>query len=235
MKKVSSIILVMVLLILPIMSFSSCEKEEIITTVGTIEYVKSKNDSRYIYIRPLEQSENALWIPIRVSASIGEESGGAELSVGSVVKVVYNITKDENMPMFAYNAVSIGSADVALENKSPLRLTKGYNYANIANEGTRDFGEIVHVAKIDSPINGYLIYLDNTRVHNDGLTVYFIDGGAIEHNANAVFPNTEIRGRIESFETGYKIAVYGLDQYPFSNLTVQSVGYVTMYNPDYHW
>lgn len=244
MKKINSIVLALVLLILSIMSLCSCEKKELITTVGVVEYVKSR-ENHYVYLRPFEQGDNGVWIPIIVNKKTETTStfntdlkNMPELAIGSVVEVVYNVAAPKDLPSFGYEAVSMHSVDkpeMSGKQKSPLHLAEGYSHPD-GEIGPVDFGTVVHVSKIETPINGYLIYLEDAK-YDDGqrLTMYFLDGEVIERDSSITFKSEEIKGLIESFETGYKIAVFGMKQYPFENLNAKSVLYVDVYDPSYHW
>ena len=238
MKKTSIVVLILVLLIVPMLSLHSCEKEEVITTVGVVEYVKSGN-IHSIYLRPLDHDKNSIWIPINVSEDTEtistfnkDLSKMPELSVGSIIEVTYKISEPNDKLLFGYNAISVKSSSKTAmtdSQETPLRLTEGYHYTNDALGGTNS-GTVVHVARIETPASGYLIYLEDALVANGKLAVYFIDDEAAQHDKRTVFLDNEIKNKIQKFETGYKITVVGSTQQPFGAIDIESVLYVSMYN-----
>ena len=257
MRKIISILLILALLFISMFSLGSCEKKEIMTTVGVIEYVKTYW-YHCVYIRPMDQDDNGIWIPIKVTKKTKTDSpfnidtsSMPELAVGSVVEVVYDATlpkteiwvqikniiynrKTTDIPLDSYNAISVklaSSTEKVEKQKTPLKLTEGYEYAPEANEGDCDKGTVVHVAKIDDPISGYLIYLDdNTFDYNCVLTVYFIDSEAFEDENSRMFMTEEIKRRIESFEIGYKIKVWQSATSPFKQVGIHSAQSVDIYD-----
>ena len=248
MKKVSSIILVMVLLILPILSFSSCEKEELMTIVGEIKYVKTLNE-HCLYIKPIDQSDDGVWVPIIVSKETQTKSSFSknlsdmpELAVGTIVEVVYNasLPKADSAYIHKFNAKSLKIVDDAytVEKQSlPFKLTDGYEYKMHKTVGRRDFGTVLHVAKITEPANGYIIYLEDNRMdNNQALTMYWLDGNALYRtDSERISITDELRDRITSGKTGYVIAICGLEHYPFDSIDIQSILGVSYYDPNYHW
>ena len=248
MKKVSSIILVMVLLILPIMSFSSCEKEELMTIVGEIKYVKTCNE-HCLYIKPIDQSDDGIWIPIIVSRETQTKSSFStnlsdmpELAVGTIVEVIYNasLPKANDAYVHKFNAKSLKVVDdayTAEKQSLPFKLTNGYEYTMHKTVGKRDFGMVLHVARITEPANGYIIYLEDNRMDNNQvLTMYWLDEDALYRtDSERISITDELRDRITSGETGYVIAICGLEHYPFDSIDIQSVLGVSYYDPNYHW
>lgn len=246
MKKLLSLFTALVLLIISMLGLVSCNNTEKMTVVGEISYIKSLN-SHCVYIRPLEQGSNGVWIPVEITENTSTPSDFSnvasdmpELAIGTIVEVVYNVSeeKNESAKSSAYKAISlkvVSDADMHSKQDSPLKLSKGYEYTTDANDGNRDFGTVVHVAKLEAPISGYLIYLDNNRTSdNQTLTIYWVDEKLLKEDGLHHIGD-EVKALIESGATGYEIAVLGLSLYPFEKMNIQSITYIDFYDPNCHW
>lgn len=248
MKKVSSIILVLifVILLVPILSLYSCDESKYHhTVVGEVEFVCSWFDYHTVYVRPMDQEDHGIWIPLKVSGETHTVSEFSidlkempELAVGTVVEVKYSIKspREKDALLSEYEAVSVKVFDnsFVVENQYvPFKLTDGYEYSWSANTGTRDKGTVAHIAKLDAPISGYIIYLKD-RFVNDSIKMYWLDEEALGRDGGISIP-AELQEKIEAGQTGYEVAIYGLKSYPFEDFNMESVLSVDFYDPNYHW
>lgn len=204
------------------------------TTIGEIVYVTQRGDSHntenkpflfYVYVKPLSETENEDWILFTVDQNTLTESQKStdpltmpELSVGTIVEIVRNKNIDRpkyDLPGFIYGfyAESIkvynGETDGLKDQEIPLILNKKYefdqenvNYSQISS------GRLVGVIKVESPINGYIIYIHPDD--GDLLKKYWIDTNTIMDD--------DTRNLIESETTGVRIyESVATDFTPFKN------------------
>ena len=246
MKKTSILVLILVLLLVPMLSLYSCDESKYQrTVVGEVEFVCSGFDYHSVYVKPIDQENLGIWIPLKVSEKTQtvskfsiEPEEMPELAVGTVVEVKYSIKaprKNEGL-LSEYEAISVKMFDnsFVVENQYvPFKLTDGYEHSWIANTGTRDKGTVAYVAKLDAPISGYIIYLTD-RFVKDSMKMYWLDEEALGRDGGISIP-AELQEMIEAGQTGYEVAIYGLKSYPFENLDMESVLSVDFYDPNYHW
>lgn len=248
MKKNIALIICCVLTILPILSLVSCENEELMTIVGEIKYVKTRNE-HCLYIKPIDQSDDGIWVPIVVSKETQTKSSFStnlsdmpELAVGTIVEVIYNagLPKADDayiQKFFAKSLKPVDNAHTVEKQSLPFKLIDGYEYTILKAVGRRDFGTIIHVAKIVEPAKGYIIYLeDNGKNNHTALTMYWLDEDAMNNDdSSGISINDDLKEKIIAGETGYVIAIAGLKHYPFEKIDIQSVLGVSYYDPAYHW
>lgn len=246
MKKANVLTLIFVLLIMPVLSLSSCDNERYYrSVVGEVAYVKTF-EHHCVYIRPLDQGQDGIWIPVKVSEktdSVSEYNDNAanmpELAIGSIVEVVYSVKTPRGSNMLSeYEAISIKSFDNSrtIENQDlPFTPAKNYEYSWDAPNGTRDIGTVVHVAKINAPLCGYILYVDGGAGTYQNVRAYWLDEGALERDGGISITSPELLSMIKSGQTGYDVAIFGLESYPFDSFNMQSVLGVSFYDPDIHW
>ena len=241
-----SLLLIFVILLVPMLSLYSCDESKYHhTVVGEVEFVCSGFDYHIVYVRPIDQEDHGIWIPLKVSGetqTISEFSIDLkempELAVGTAVEVKYSIKapREKDALLSEYEAVSVKVFDnsFVVENQYvPFKLTDGYEYSWSANTGTRDKGTVVHIAKLDAPISGYIIYLTG-RFVNDSIKMYWLDEEALGRDGGISIP-AELQEKIEARQTGYEVAIHGLKSYPFEGFNMESVLSIDFYDPNYHW
>lgn len=237
MKKICMLTLVLVLLLLPVLSFTSCEKKnETYTFVGTVTYSERSGLYTFIHARPLGIEENsAPWIRFEVDSETEMDSyyladdiaSVPEYQIGTTIEIVYKITIDPatKKPERSYTAVSLkvidpSTADVS---KQDFSLKADESYA--VDDGTEEkwiweySPKIVHIVKLESPRAGYLLYLIKSRAEDIGLLACYwidentsVDEGLLEELEAG---NTDIDINITTFS--------GEHSYPFEELDINYV------------
>lgn len=241
MKKAISIFLTVVLLSLSIISFNACNStKHQKTIIGEITYVKSFY-SHCIYVKPLGcEDEGEVWVPISVSDKTATLSGFSEniadmpeLAIGSIVEIVYS-TKDprgKHVLFSSYEAISIRtyeSTEAPQKQELPFIATENYYYGKDATSGNREIGTVVHIAKLHTPLNGYIIYLEGD--YSQSLITYWIDEDALHKETGGITASDEVKNLLESFATGYKVKITGLGSYPFGKFNMQPIDAISLYN-----
>lgn len=234
MKKCCALFLITVFLLLPVFSLSSCEKKvETYTFTGVVTYFEAEGLSRFVFVRPQDREESdAPWIPFEINADTkmgsyylaDDVASVPEYQIGSTVEIVYKATDHANKlyPRRKFAAVSIKAIDPSSANTSvqdsPLRINEAYDPSYVlAEDIINDYQPtIVHIAKLESPRTGYLIYSKSNKTTSGYLVCYWLD-----ENAAAIED-----GILEDLESGntdidvYMDILVGEDLRPFEDLNV---------------
>lgn len=253
MKKALSILLVFALFLLPIFSLTSCDdSNKQLTVVGEVVYVKYNEANMnagnqdyvvyYVYLKPLGNHTNDDLVLFSVYNQTQMESSFSlnldnipELAVGSVVEIVYNTEAAESpvsLLIHGYEAHSIKRTDNVNNIKNPdftPKLTEGYEFTKNASLGKQDYGTVVYVAEIKAPIEGYIIYLDDTGYsNNEILTSYWVEKEALKNGS--IFADDEVISLIETRAIGYQIEIFSLQLYPFEDSGMPAIFDIDLYN-----
>ena len=244
MKKTSILVLILVLLLVPMLSLFSCDESRYYQTlVGEIAYVKT--DAQHtVYIVPHGHEDGGLWIPMIVTSEtetaseFNEDiSKMAELAIGNTVEVVYSTKNSKNNHILVGDnkliSLKVIESAVGVEKqKIEFKLNTRYEYTHEAKIARKDWGTVVHVAKISEPTGGYFIYVDKNRYEDyDSLTIYWIDEDAMHEKNGGVLINEEMISLIESRASGYFVEITGYELYRFDDVSIQSVGSIGLAEP----
>ena len=236
MKKIILSVLILVLTLLPIVSLYSCDDATYLhTIVGEIAYVKS-DENHMVYIAPHAQAGITLWIPMMITpetetaSEFNKEAGKMpELSIGNIVEIVYNAkgTKANHILVGGSQVISLkvkSSAEGLEMQDFDLKLRRGYEYSRLEEIGTRDYGTVVHIAKIEKPDNGYFIYVDNNKYDEyDALTVYWLDEDSMYMESGGVLIDDGTIALVESGATGFYAEINSFELYRFKNVGIQTI------------
>lgn len=236
MKKVSLLLLIFVLAILPNISLYSCDETRNFHTIyGEIVYVKTHRHHA-VYIAPVGQEDSGIWIPMMItpetktaSAFDDDASKMPELSVGNFVEIVYDTTgtKANHILVGGSRVVSLTavSPDNVYKNEElDLKLKRNYEYTRSADIGVYDHGTVVHIAKIEQPDNGYFIYVDRNRYDEyNKLTVYWLDEDSIYMEKGGVLIDDWTVELIKSGEVGFYAEINTLEIYRFKDAWIPAI------------
>ena len=197
------------------------------TVVGEVMYVSRnsytggynpKHEEYYVYIKPIGKTENEDWIFFNVDYETKMDSTFSsniedmpELAVGNKVEITFKRFEGTNGTYYtSYKAKSIHiaplSAIESVENPDfDLKFNKNY-LSNWNGQMADREGTVVHVAKVNAPEEGYIVYLD---IDWFSLKRFWID-------SNTIMDEDTLR-KLETGETGYKVKIQGKDAYPFYN------------------
>lgn len=217
MKKRCALFLIAVLLLIPVLSFTSCEKEdETFTFVGTIANVQRLGNYHILYVSPIGEIEKLPWIMFKIGYSTEMDSEFSvdlskmpELAIGNTVELVYKeYTKQStygSSTYVTYDTVSIKSIDLTSVTdekllESPLKLSENYNFdTRLQTYWIKGRGKVLHIAKLDGERKGYLIYVvDFVGTFSPYMCFWVDDNAEIKD---------EMLARLESGETGYTIQI----------------------------
>lgn len=231
MKKAVSLILSFILLSSFAMSLSSCneyiEKYACDTIVGEIIFTKTDSlyehtdlNHHYLYVKLCGAKNDVLFLfdltsdataESRFSANIDEMP---ELAIGNVVEINYYKRIDANRNgVLGYKIKSIRTTAPDPDRRYDIDLTvrSDYDFGSITQGIGIDCGTVLHVARIEAPISGYLVYLDGVEVLPDKLNLYWLPDDECH------IP-MEILKKLDQKETGYKIHIHrAIGSHPFSN------------------
>lgn len=236
MKKISLLVLIFVLSVIPVISLYSCDETSHLHTIaGEIVYIKS-NDHHAVYIAPYGGEDSNLWIPMMITPETETPSEFnkdpnkmPELSIGNIVEIVYNAkgTKANHILVGGSQVISLkvkSSAEGLEMQDFDLKLRRGYEYSRLEEIGTRDYGTVVHIAKIEKPDNGYFIYVDNNKYDEyDQLTVYWLDEDSMYMPTGGALIDDKTIALIESGETGFYAEITGFELYRFKDVGIQTI------------
>lgn len=231
MKKISVLLLALIMLILPIMSLSSCTlRKQVHTVVGEVMYVthttmyvkKSDIKTHYAFIKPLGQSDNSEWIMFEIKKDKTELEGAFSplieempvLSVGNIVEISFvEIEKTVAAVDSGYNAISIKSVtadDIVADNNYKFELDFKDNYLKYgSNHSYSHKGKIIHVARVEYPKKGYIVYFENYAVTAEK---YWFEDDTLSDYLLAMF---------ESGLVGYTAEVNYTREQPFYNRDIR--------------
>lgn len=237
MKKISVLLLALIMLILPIMSLNSCDTGEK-TMIGEVKYVdwavvsEPGTDKYYIVIEdfsilPYGQDENARWEYFNVrfvsdpiySADATYLDVKPELAIGNIVEVEYKTT---TVNSFWRNLVSVKLADTSAEipkqENIALKLNRDFSYTKPNGGLTEREGTVLRVVKIEAPLSGYLVYFDGTTPYASGLQCHWVG------NVEIGVTSAEVFEKLEAGEVGYTVAFDEVSgQNPFSNYLASAI------------
>ena len=237
MKKISVLLLMLIMLLLPIMSLYSCDTGEK-TIVGEVKYVdwavvnEPGTDKYYIFIEdfsilPYGQDENARWeyFNARIitdpiySADATYLDVKPELAIGNIVEVEYKTTTANS---FWRNLVSVKLADTTAEipkqENIALELNRDFSYTKPEGGLTERDGTVIRVVKIEAPLSGYLVYFIGTTPYAGDMQCHWV--GNVEIGTTSA----EIFEKLEAGEVGYTIAFDEVTgQHPFSNYLASAI------------
>ena len=236
MKKISLLVLIFVLAVIPVISLYSCDETRHLHTIaGEIVYIKS-NDHHAVYIAPYGGEDSNLWIPMMITpetetaSEFNKDAGKMpELSIGNIVEIVYNAkgTKANHILVGGSQVISLkvkSSAEGLEMQDFDLKLRRGYEYSRLEEIGTRDYGTVVHIAKIEKPDNGYFIYVDNNKYDEyDALTVYWLDEDSMYMESGGVLIDDGTIALVESGATGFYAEINSFELYRFKNVGIQTI------------
>lgn len=216
MKKLASTLLTITLISSLVFSLYSCEKQEQVF-YGEVMYVKDTEFAResedlhsyYLYVKPYGEESSEIWWLFKVDKKSQTESiystnreKMSELSVGNIVEIVFNINpkEDENL-VTCYYAKSIKTTkeNVSNNNDIDIAINDKYNQ-NVQTNVFNYCGTVIHVARIDAPVSGYLIYCESEDYTQFVLECYWIEDG------NTVI-SPLVRDKLKSGENGWRTHV----------------------------
>lgn len=233
MKKRCALFLIAVLLLLPVLSLSSCEeKAKTGTFVGTIAYAKyydaSNGDPEYavckIFVSSLKKEDSEIWMPFRVHSLTTVGSGFTatpstmpELAIGNTVEVVYKYYTSS--PVMEFTAVSLKSIDPenATATDLPITPNKKYDIDKKENVGNYIKGTVIHVVKLDPDKDEYLLYLDDTDFASSLYLIFLVDA------RTKYLDGGEVLELLRSGEIGYRVDVLPTEPFPYNELGIRAV------------
>lgn len=230
MKKTIIVILVLALLLLPIVGFiiGYDMVEGTDTVVGEVMYsnsnlfdVCSGGHNHYLFLRPMGVSGGEDWILFHIAKDTTDcETGFSdditempELAIGVMVEIRYKKNELKTSGSTGYETLSIKRIDKDnIKNiKNPtfsLRWSNEQDKAPITSRQIK--GTVIHVAKIDSPKNGYIFYV----YYDLGAT----DRYWFDEESNIY---DDIYPLIESGEIGYTVEIAYEETFVFYNRDIQ--------------
>ena len=224
MKKTNILVLILVLLLVPMLSLYSCDKEVVAKDgefYGTVAYVSAHKQSSdtprsFVYLAPLGD-ESGIWVPFVVD-------GNADiLTVGNKLKITYSGTAlDGTMRRdgFVAESVELTEATKVTGQKNPLAISESYVFNRAESVLTQDFGTVVHVARIESGARGYFVYLSDADYNVGNLVCYWIDD-------NAIVPE-DVASKLSSGESGYVLEVMGVANSPYESIDIDAAVSVSL-------
>lgn len=247
MKKLS-VFMIIVLLFLPVLSLYSCDVfSPTSTMIGEIKHIdynlifeeEPENHYYYIYVKPYGQDDSSRWEKFSVNSKADTESPFSvyiadmpELAVGSIVEIEYytKIGQGSNINL-CYGVKSIksvgSSTSIEKQNHIPLIINEDFSYTKLINGKVDDVGTVIHVTKLETPLNGYLVYFDGTQVHGcNEVQCYWIGDQGLATT------DPDIIKKLEAGETGYSIKFLTVaSQMPFKNYRATAIMSIEAYNP----
>lgn len=168
----------------------------------------------YVYIKPVGDQGTKQLLEFQILSDSSFASGHSfddfqnapELAVGTVVEVDY--TYDPDIAKTSVDSIKVTDGDGASMEWPELEINKDYSYTE-NNVGTWDIGEVKYVVKLNSPMKGYIVYLDEG---SNKLGDYWID-------ADHKFLVEYWRELFEKGSTGYKIKMTKLEKSQFKDLS----------------
>lgn len=209
---------------------------------GIISYVApySKNTEDpsackyYIGVQPLGVVDEETWVPFVVTAKTktsfdfsSDISDMPLLSVGNRVKVTYSGTELDGRKLYTeFFAESIESANVGkiYSQNNPMEISSSYVFDPKEVVGVRDYGTVIHVARMKAGAKGYLVYLDYHGLGEGNLSCFWIDDNSdISKEALKMF---------SSGTPGYTINIEGFaTNRPENGLYIEAVASVSLEIP----
>lgn len=191
MKKLCTLTLVLVMLLLPMLSLTSCleSKYESYTYTGVVAFTYQYYSRCVIHLSPIgEDVDTAPLFPFFADKYTEMESdceaydiaNSPELAIGNTIEIVYTRRRYERGGMYSmageytvsteFHIDSIKSVDPDTVDFSlleyPLAANPDYtpftieSRDSVENKWEDRLGKVTHIAKIDYPRKGYLIYTD---------------------------------------------------------------------------
>lgn len=204
MKKIIIITIAFILICvtpLLIYHFSTLPPKE---TNGTIVGEVVAADRDYVlYVKPVADNGTKQLLEFRLANNTKLESFSniSDLTAGTVVEINYTSVKAKNIaPTITADSIRIVAPSSSSSEWPKLVLNEDFSwdYIDIAS---RSKGEVIYVAKLSSPIEGYLVYINDSDLR---FKSYFI------RNDN-IFLTDEIKALLEQKATGYIVEAEGLN------------------------
>lgn len=184
---------------------------------GTIvgEVVATKSDA-FVYVKPVGDKGTKQLLELCISSDTSFDSGDftegqsidtiPELIVGTIVKIEYTYQAyDKYSGRTTADSIKTVTSDATSNEWPSLVLHEDYSW-NSWDTGTQTTGEVIYVAKLDSPIEGYMVYINHNSEYR--IQQYFIE-------TNNMFLTDELKELLEQKEVGYTVKAKGLATAPF--------------------
>ena len=214
MKKIIIITIAFILIcITPLLiyHFSTLPPKE---TNGTIVGEVVAADRDYVlYVKPVADNGTKQLLEFRLANDTKLESFSniSDLTAGTVVEINYTSVKAKNIaPTITADSIRIVVPSSSSSEWPKLALNEDFSwdYIDIAS---RSKGEVIYIAKLSSPIEGYLVYINDSDLR---FKSYFI------RNDN-IFLTDELKALLEQKATGYIVEAEGLNGELFMDSTIR--------------
>ena len=204
------LVIILASTVVAILSCSLFENKVEGTIVGEVFMLYKE----YVYIKPVGDQGTKQLLEFQILSDSSFASGHSyddfenapELVVGTVVEIDY--TYDPDIAKTSIDSIKVTNGDSASIEWPELEINKDYSYTD-NNVGTWNIGEVEYVVKLNSPMKGYIVYLDEG---SNKLGDYWID-------ADHKFLVEHWRELFEKGSTGYIIKMTRLDKSQFKGLS----------------
>ena len=203
MKKIIIVTIAFILIcITPLLiyHFSTLPPKE---TIGTIVGEVVATDRDYVlYVKPVADNGTKQLLEFRLANDTKLESFSniSDLTAGTVVEINYTRVKTKNVaPTITADSIRIVDSSSSSSEWPKLVLNEDFSWDYI-DISSRNKGEVIYVAKLSHPIEGYLVYINDSDLR---FKSYFI------RNDN-IFLTDELKALLEQKSTGYIVEAEGL-------------------------
>ena len=246
-RMIVSVILVLIIVIeVGVYTYKAFEPDPLtaVTTVGEVVYVTTcwvgveGWEGYRVYIRPLGKGNNEELILFNINSATVTESPFTmdiekmpELAVGAKVELTHTykmIRYNERDPdddrstyIRGYETYAIRRTEENFtKEQSLLKREDGYWFVKDFGYSDGEVLTVLYVAKVKSPMQGYIVYCIDESQKNMHIQAFWIDLGTSM--------SKKMEKKLESRETGYKVVLSRyMHDYAFDNLDAQVCKYIS--------
>jgi len=213
-----AILIVLLILFYPAISFYLNGIGENGTITGEVFEVCRDNT---VFIKALDDPTGKALMQIYIGNETEFASGDlkeeiremSELQKGTLVEIEY--TYKPNLARYEANNIKTVDSDAQSRWKE-LELEKDYSWKNV-KLGSIEYGEVKYVTKLTSPIEGYLIYLEDRGM---------VNGFVLKGDNRLV--SEEIWNLLDQGITGYSVKIQTMESLPFREMLIGGVFYIEL-------
>lgn len=205
-----------------IIHYSTLPRETCGTVVGEVLAVKTS----HIYIKPINDDGTKQLLEFRLTedttfnSDTNHSDNVHELTVGTKVEIDYTLQIGDGWLLTYADSIKVVESSIS-EEWPELIINEDFDW-DVPSDGKRMKGEVIYSATLNSPIAGYLVYIESDREARLGK--YFI-------KADNTFLTDELRELLDGKSTGYTIDITALDNgAPFKNSSIYGTFVVELLN-----